>query len=198
MLLGFAEESLCSVFRQRRCALVYELLHGGDLYRRRDSSPGFDVQLSRSPASQIQTKSRRGGVLRTFGWISIPGPGEKSQITCRLQASKAYLWHERLRTATEASAFSTSPFQNLFELSMLWPGFGFKVCRGLAHLHKHRPKIFHRMLGVFWGLFIEALYHVLWQVTSRARTYSSAATARRKSQISATCHDDFGCIGMMH
>ncbi|CAE7031875.1 PERK7 [Symbiodinium sp. CCMP2592] len=70
MLLGFAEESLCSVFRHRRCALVYELLHGGDLYR-------------------------------------------------RLQASKAYLWHERLRTATE-------------------------VCRGLAHLHKHRPKIFHR------------------------------------------------------
>ncbi|CAE7227413.1 BAM1 [Symbiodinium necroappetens] len=70
MLLGFAEESLCSVFRHRRCALVYELLHGGDLYR-------------------------------------------------RLQASRAYLWHERLRTATE-------------------------VCRGLAHLHKHRPKIFHR------------------------------------------------------
>ena len=36
MLLGFAEESLCSVFRHRRCALVYELLHGGDLYRRRE------------------------------------------------------------------------------------------------------------------------------------------------------------------
>mmetsp|Transcript_43874 Transcript_43874/g.102501 ORF Transcript_43874/g.102501 Transcript_43874/m.102501 type:complete len:523 (-) Transcript_43874:28-1596(-) len=69
MLLGYAEESL-SVFRQRRCALVYELLHGGDLYQ-------------------------------------------------RLQADKPYLWQERLRTATE-------------------------VCRGLAHLHKHRPKIFHR------------------------------------------------------
>eukprot|EP00438_Fugacium_kawagutii_P032460 Skav205439 [mRNA] locus=scaffold2500:286411:287613:+ [translate_table: standard] len=33
--------------------------------------------------------------------------------------SKPYHWQDRLRTATE-------------------------VCRGLAHLHKHRPKIFHR------------------------------------------------------
>ena len=65
MLLGFSEDS-----EKERCALVYELLKGGDLYR-------------------------------------------------RLQAEKPYLWPERLRTATE-------------------------VCRGLAHLHKHRPKIFHR------------------------------------------------------
>ena len=67
MLLGFAEEL---IGQGQRCALVYELLKGGDLYR-------------------------------------------------RLQAEKPYLWPDRLRTATE-------------------------VCRGLAHLHKHRPKIFHR------------------------------------------------------
>jgi len=72
MLLGFAEETQFPFAPiHRRCALVYEMLHGGDLYR-------------------------------------------------RLQGDeKPYLWHERLRTATE-------------------------VCRGLAHLHKHRPKIFHR------------------------------------------------------
>ncbi|CAK9040253.1 Wall-associated receptor kinase-like 17 [Durusdinium trenchii] len=72
MLLGFAEETQFPFAPlHRRCALVYEMLHGGDLYRRlqRDDKP--------------------------------------------------YLWHDRLRTATE-------------------------VCRGLAHLHKHRPKIFHR------------------------------------------------------
>jgi len=42
-------------------------------------------------------------------------------IALALQAAqeRPYHWEERLRTATE-------------------------VCRGLAHLHKHRPKIFHR------------------------------------------------------
>lgn len=71
MLLGFAEETQFPFAPiNRRCALVYEMLHGGDLYR-------------------------------------------------RLRDEKPYQWQDRLRTATE-------------------------VCRGLAHLHKHRPKIFHR------------------------------------------------------
>jgi len=55
----------------RRCALVYELLCGGDLYRR----------------------------------LQSPMP--------------PFLWFERLRAAID-------------------------VARGLAHLHKHRPEIFHR------------------------------------------------------
>lgn len=74
MLLGFAEETQFPFGPiHRRCALVYEMLPGGDLYRR------------------------------------LQGRDD----------SKPYHWQDRLRTATE-------------------------VCRGLAHLHKHRPKIFHR------------------------------------------------------
>eukprot|EP00927_Polykrikos_kofoidii_P032457 TRINITY_DN27644_c0_g2_i1.p1 TRINITY_DN27644_c0_g2~~TRINITY_DN27644_c0_g2_i1.p1 ORF type:complete len:586 (+),score=69.74 TRINITY_DN27644_c0_g2_i1:163-1920(+) len=66
MLLGFARSD------DGRCALVYELLRGGDAH-------------SRLQKSNV-----------------IP-----------------YMWHERLRTAID-------------------------VARGLSHLHRHRPEVFHR------------------------------------------------------
>ena len=156
MLLGFAEETQFPFAPiNRRCALVYEMLHGGDLYRRRGRK---HVEKNIEATELVVHRTHESGMKFTISihfntkWVAIA----KAQcmmlcmmfcmlclaMPARLRDEKPYQWQDRLRTATEAQLFVWL----YFGISWTRGDSALQVCRGLAHLHKHRPKIFHRTL----------------------------------------------------
>lgn len=135
MLLGFAEETQFPFAPlHRRCALVYEMLHGGDLYRRQGCRGAIKASLKAFQISETcGTDSVR---FCSFGSISGDRSDQRTGLTRHRHASvgsvpthqplcqstfrrfstrlqrddKPYLWHDRLRTATEAPPWEARRF----------------------------------------------------------------------------------------